>query len=198
MLRLPRVRSTLVLVPVLALLAGAALLAYSGWSKPLMEAEEALKARDPEAALKAFHAGATRFRELPAAQQLLRAEFAGVTHNQLALLYRKAEYDKVIETAEGAPPEAAPHFWVACSLFAKARQQPKPETRLEWLTRAEDEFKLALVAAPDDFDTKYNYELTQRLAAALRKQPKTSTPNMMQLLRPQPTGRQQPQVKKTG
>lgn len=198
MLRLPRFRSTLIVVPVLALLAGAALLVYSRWSQPLIEAEAASKARDPKRALGAYAVSAARFNQLATTRQMFPDEFARLTHNQLALLYQAGEYDKVIEMAEAAPPEAAPRFWVACSLFAKGRLQAKPEVRLEWLTRAEDEFKLALAAAPDDWDTKYNYELTARLTAAMRKQPKAAPPDIMQLLKPQPTGQQNKEVKKTG
>ena len=50
----------------------------------------------------------------------------------------------------------------------------------------------ALELAPNDWDTRYNYELTRRLLAELRKQPKTPPKQMMQLLRPQPKTGNQP------
>ena len=57
-------------------------------------------------------------------------------------------------------------------MFAKSLQEEGAEGQLQWLTRAEDEFKLALASEPGDWDTKYNYELSARLVAALRRPPK--------------------------
>ena len=65
--------------------------------------------------------------------------------------------------------------------------EEKPEAMLGWLTRAEEELHKAVEAAPTDWDTKYDFELTTRLAAALRKQPKTPPKQLMQLLRPPST-----------
>ena len=53
-----------------------------------------------------------------------------------------------------------------------------------------DEFRKAIEATPDDWDTKYDFELTSQLAAGLRKQPKMPPRQLMQLLRPpSPTGK---------
>jgi hypothetical protein len=60
------------------------------------------------------------------------------------------------------------------------------------LSRAEDEFRKAIEAAPDDWDTKYDFELTTRLAAELRKQPNTPPKQLMQLLRPPTAGQKAP------
>ena len=58
----------------------------------------------------------------------------------------------------------------------------------DWL-RQQDEFHKAVDAAPLDWDTKFNFELTTRLAAELRKQPNAPPKQLMQLLRP-PTAAQ--------
>lgn len=193
-----------VLLAVAALVAGCALIAYARWSKPLADAELALKTGDVDGALAAYGVGAERFRGFTPSRDLLARDYALLTHNRLALLYRRGEYDALIEAADDAPPKAAPHFWVGAALFAKGAQEAKLPAQLEWLTRAEDEFKLALEDAPDDWDAKYNYEVTARLTAALRNQPKSgrksqSAPSsLMQLLRPQNSERQQRTVKKTG
>jgi hypothetical protein len=95
-------------------------------------------------------------------------------------------------------PSAAPvHFWSGCALFAKARKEEAAEARLSWLSRAGDEFKKALERAPDDFDAKFDYELTQRLLQELKKQPKTPPTQLMQLLRPKPK-EGQPPAKRVG
>lgn len=200
---IPRFRSLFILVAVLALLLGVALLAYGRWSRPLLEAAAALDSGDSERALGAYGQAAERFETFAPTKQLMAKDFALVNYNRLALLYERGEYDALIEAAEAAPQESAPHFWMGCALFAKSVQETKPETQLEWLGRAEEEFKLALKDAPSDWDTKYNYELSARLAAAMRnqgkgKQNQTAPTNLMQLLRPQPTQRQQRPIKKVG
>lgn len=195
---MPRLRSSLVVVSVLALLAGVSLLVYGRWAKPLVDASAAIEAGEPARALAAYAISGERFKNLTVTQQLFADDFSRLTHNRLALLYRSGQYDEVLEAAEAAPPTAAPHYWVGCALFAKGTQEEKPETRLEWFSRAEDEFKLALAAAPDDWDTKYNFELSARLTALLRRQPKAAPPSLMQLLRPSKEGPLKQPVKKTG
>jgi len=182
----------------LALLAGLVLLVYARWTAPLLEAAEAAEVGDSTRALDAYQTATARFSDVPLAQQVLPDHFARAAHNQLALLYHAGEYDAVIEAADTAPPDASPHFWIGCAMFAKGELEEKPEARLEWLNRAKDEFKLALTAAPDDWDTKYNYELTTRLVTALRTKPKQVPPALMQLLRPSKEGPMREPVKKTG
>src|SRR5439155_27094197 len=87
--------------------------------------------------------------------------------------------------------------WAGCAFFDKARAEENAEARLGWLSRAEEEFRRAVEAAPDDWDTTFNFELTTRLAAELRKQPKTPPNQLMQLLRPEPKAGARP-VKRVG
>ena len=199
MVTVPRFRSFFYLLSVLALIGGAALLAYGQWSQPLVEAERAIQAREPEGALRAYAVSIARFRERAPMQQLLRQDYAGVAHNQLAILYRTGQFETVIDTAGSAPVDAAPHFWVGCAMFAKSLQEEGAEGQLQWLTRAEDEFKLALASEPGDWDTKYNYELSARLVAALRRPPKPGNkPSAIKLLRPEGPSQQREPTKKVG
>jgi len=196
---LPRLRSFFYLSSVVALIAGVVLLAYAQWSKPLLEAERAIAALDSETALRAYSASVTRFHERAAMQQLLHDDYARAAQNQLAILYRAGQYESVIDTAGSAPVDAAPHFWVGCAMFAKSLQEKGAEGQLQWLTRASDEFKLALASEPDDWDTKYNYELSARLVAALRRPPKPGDkPNPIKLLRPEGPSQQRQPTKKVG
>jgi hypothetical protein len=181
---------------VLALLVGVVALAYRGWAGPLLVADQALAVNDVDAALTAYAQAEGRFRWLPVSQHVLPQDYARVIRNQLALLYEREEYDAVIAKAETAPVGAAPRFWTGCALFSLASAEQKPEARLVWLTRAEGEFKQALEAAPDDWDAKYNYEITARLAEQLRKRDSSEPDTLMQLLRPQ---QKQPKaVRKSG
>ncbi len=194
---LPRLRSVLVLASLLALAGGAALVAYGRWSIPMAAAADAAAHRDAALALSAYERMDARIRRWPALGRVLAGDSERVAYNQLALLYRTGQYDTLIEKAEGAPDAAAPRFWAGCALFAKSRGEATSEGRLIWLSRAEDEFKRALESAPDDWDAKYNYELTARLAAALRREPKFKPSPLMPLLRPQPKAARPPD-KKTG
>jgi hypothetical protein len=199
MLTVPRFRSFFYFLSVLALIGGAALLAYGQWSKPLLEAERAIQARDSDGALRAYSISVARFRERAPMQQLLHDDYARVTQNQLAILYRTGQYESVIDTGGSAPVEAAPHFWVGCAMFAKSLQEEGAEGQRQWLIRAEDEFKLALASEPGDWDTKYNYELSARLVAALRRPPKPGNkPSPIKLLRPEGPSQQREPTKKVG
>lgn len=177
-------KSLAVAFAVLALLAGAAMFAYAQWTRDLDRADHALAGgRLPDAAA-GYDAAIARFDRVPAARQMFAPEYDRAIANRLWALYRLKRYDEAIELAERAPAGARPHFWSGCALFDKALVEEKPDARLGWLTRAEDEFHKAIEAAPDDWDTKHNYELTSRLAAELRKTPKTPPRQLMQLLRP--------------
>jgi hypothetical protein len=178
---------------VLALVSGAALLAASAWLRPLAEGEKALQDGRLEQALESFAAAEARFDRLPVAKRLLAAEHATSQVNQSWLLYKLGRHDVLIEKTSMSPSLAPVHFWAGCALFAKARdEEEEAEARLAWLGRSGDEFRKALELQPEDWDTKFNYELSQRLLAALRKQPKAPPTQLLQLLRPKPKEGQPP------
>lgn len=170
---------------ILSLIGGCAALAYAAWLEPLSRADAALAAADPDEAVAAYTEADARFRRVPLLQRVLADDHARAVHNQLALLYESGDYDGVITKSEGAPPGATPRFWAGCALFALASREEKPEVRLVLLSRAEGEFKQALEASPDDWDAKFNYEVTARLVEELRKTPTTEPDTLMHLLRPQ-------------
>jgi tetratricopeptide (TPR) repeat protein len=184
-------------VMVLVLMAGVAALAYARWTQPIADADRALADGDLARAIDGYARAEARFDRLAAAKPLFASEYERAIANQLALLYRLERYDETIDKAERAPDGATPHFWSGCALFAKARSADKPEARLAWMTRAEEELRRAVESQPADWDTKFDFELVTRLAAELRKQPKTPPNQLMQLLRPQPKAGARP-VKRVG
>jgi tetratricopeptide (TPR) repeat protein len=181
---------------VLFLAAGLAALGYAAWTRPIADADAALARGDLTHALAGYTLVESRFDRVPAAKQLFAADYDHAVANELWARYRLERYDEVIDRAEHAPDAASPHFWSGCAFFQKATSEEKPDARLGWLGRAEDELKKAVDQSPDDWDTKYDFELTTRLAAELRKQPKTPPKQLMQLLRP-PTPNSKP-VKRVG
>ena len=173
-------------VVVLMLLGGIAALTYARSTRAVADADEALAAGRYDEALARYGEAEARFDRFAAGKTMFETDYARVVANQLWILYRLGRYDELIETAQRAPERARPHFWAGCAFFEKARVEEKPEPRLAWLTRSEEEFRRAIQATPDDWDTKYDFELVTRLAGELRKQPQTPPNQLMQLLRPQP------------
>ena len=170
----------------LALLAGLVLIGASAWLSPLAEGERELRGGRLEQALEMFAAAETRFDRLPASRQLLPAAYEASQTNQLSVLYRLGRHDALIEKAATSVPRAAVHFWAGCALFNKATDEDEADARIGWLERAAEEFEKALEMDPADWDTKFNYELTERLIAELRKKPETPPNQLIQLLRPKP------------
>jgi len=182
----PVVRSAAAAVMVLMLLAGGLAVAYARWMRPAADGDAALAAGRYEEALASYADAEARFDRVAAAKELFAGDYRHVMANQLWILYRLARYDETVDAAQRAPESALPHFWSGAAFFEKARAEQKPDPRLGWLTRAEEEFRRAVEVAPDDWDTKYDFELVRKLAAELRRQPQTPPNQLMQLLRPQP------------
>lgn len=179
-------------IVVLLLVAGLGLLGYARWTRGIDDADAALAEGRLDAAIAAYQIAETRFEAVPAVRQIVPAEYGRAVANHLWALYRLKRYDALVDLAQKAPADASPHFWSACAFFQKAIVEEAPEARLGWLSRAEEEFRKAIEATPDDWDTKYDFELTTRLASELRKQPNTPPKQLMQLLRPPTPGAKAP------
>ena len=185
-------RALVTTLVVLLLLAGLTLIGYARWTAPIKDADAALAEGRLDQAIVGYQAAESRFDTIPATKQLVTAEYLRVTGNHLWALYRLKRYDEVIDLAQRAPADASPHFWSACAFFQKATVEEAPEARLGWLSRAEEEFRKAVESDPEDWDTKFDFELVTRLSAELRKQPNTPPKQLMQLLRPPTPGAKTP------
>ena len=183
---MPTAKAAASVAMILVLLAGGALLAYARWTQPIAEGDRAIADGQLERALAAYALAEARFDRVAPAKQLFAGDYQRVVENELWALYRLGRYDDAIGKADRSPDGAAPHLWSGCAFFEKALAEDKPEARLGWMTRAEEELRRAVEATPDDWDAKYDFELVTRLAAELRKQPKTPPNQLLQLLRPQP------------
>jgi hypothetical protein len=173
---------------VLALIIGLAFIAAAAWTRPLAEGIAAAKAGDLERAVERYSALEKRFDRIPITKQIFPAVYRASITNQLQVQYHMGEHDVVIEKAASSLSAPGIHFWAGCSLFEKARGVEKREERVTWLNRAEDEFKKSLERQPDDWDTKFNYEVTKQLLTELRQQKAQPPPQQfLPLLRPKPT-----------
>jgi tetratricopeptide (TPR) repeat protein len=196
-LDLKTARSTGAAVMAIVLLAGVAALSYARWTRPIADADAALAAGRLDEALAQYAEAEARFDRYEAARQLFATEYSRVVGNQILVLYRLGRYDETIDKAARAPEAARPHFWAGSAFFQKGRAEAKPDMRLAWFSRAEEELRRALEASPADWDAKFDFELVTRLAAELRKEPTVPPNQLMQLLRPQPKPGAKP-VKRVG
>ena len=135
----PLARSAAATAMVLMLLAGCSAIAYARWMRPLADGDAALAAGRYEPALASYADAEARFDRFAAAKELFAGDYGHVMANQLWVLHRLQRYDETIDQAQRAPESALPHFWSGCAFFEKARLEQRPDPRLGWLTRAEEE-----------------------------------------------------------
>lgn len=166
-------------------IAGVALLAVSFWLRPARVAEEFALQQDYDRALEYLAVAEGRFNRLTIAQKIFADTYNAVLTNQFRLLYRQEKLDQLLELAAAHSENAAARFWSGSALFARGVAETAKEAQIAWLGRAREEFRNALQLAPQDWDAKYNYELTERLLAELRDKP-TPPEQMLELLRPRP------------
>ena len=172
-------------VAVLSVVLGAGILYLSAWLAPLAAAESAVQEGRLTDGLSAFRTAESRLSSVPALQQLAPALLGSVQANQVRLLYQMQRYDEAIDKASDSTSVHGTHFWSGCAMFARATAEEGAESRLQWFERAETEFRSALSAAPADWDTKFNYELTRSLLNRLREEPDTPRRLLFELIRPQ-------------
>lgn len=182
-----RIKSIVLGLMVLVLLVGCTALAYSRWTRPVTEADAALAAGQFDRALRDYAAAEARFDQAPPIKQLFASEYNRLIANQLWLLYRLGRYDETIDKAERAPEGAMPHFWAGMALYHESDAERKQEARQQLLNSAQQELRRAIEAAPEDWDTKYNFELVTRLQKTMIGHSKDSATQPLNLLRPEPS-----------
>lgn len=163
---------------------GGFLLGAGWWLRPIADAQQAVREGRLQPALERYGVAEKRFAAIPVSKRLLPGLYDLVIQNELSIMYALNQYDAVIDKA-GATGSPGGKFWAGCALFVKADVEwMKTDTRMSWLTQAQEEFRRAIEASSSDFDAKFNYELTGKLIAGLRKDPNLERPKEMNLLRP--------------
>jgi hypothetical protein len=170
-------------VAVLGLLAGIVLIIAGRWFSPMVSAQQALTDGRLQEALLGYRAAGRRLAASSIVRRLMPELSDAAVSGELAVLYSLKQYDDVIDKA-GATGSPAGRFWAGCALFAKADVDVSDKNRLNWMAQAQQEFRGAIEAAPDDFDARFNYELTAKLIAGMKKDPTIERPKDLQLLVP--------------
>jgi hypothetical protein len=162
---------------------GLLLLCVAWWLRPIAAAERALVSGDLDRAVQQYTVGRHRLEWIPYGQDLFPGLDALVVGNQLSLQYALRRYDRILEDAGAKTVRGPAAFWAGCALFDKALVEVDPETRGKLLSEAHQSFRSALELAPDDWDAKFNYEVTGRFLNILQEQPQRPTQDIIKLLR---------------
>jgi hypothetical protein len=178
--RLPRAASiaATVMMAIGLLLAG-----IGWWLRPLASAERAAANGNTERAVEQYATGRHRLSLIPFVRDVVPGLSDLAIGNELSLQYALRRYDRILEEATDDTASAPALFWAGCVLFDKALVELDPKVRLETLSQASRRFRRALELDPGDWDTKYNYEVTDRLLGILQVQPQASPQEIIKLLR---------------
>ena len=100
--------------------------------------------------------------------QVFPAAYGRTVLAQVALAYRRGKLDAaaaLLDKAAAASPSLSEYaefaFWRGNVLIRRALANEDPELIMKNLYAAGDQYRKALVAAPDDWDIKHNFELVQ-------------------------------------
>jgi tetratricopeptide (TPR) repeat protein len=173
---------------------GMILMISSVWLSPIADAETAMQNNDLQTGLSDYSRAEARFDNFSFTKQLFPEEYVQSVANQFYILYELGRYDEMLEKAASSPVFADVHFWTGCALFRRAGSETDVQAQISWLERASGEFFSALKLEPDNWDVKYNYELTERLISELKDEDE-SPPQVLELLRPRPRQGEEPSRK---
>ncbi len=158
------------------LIASVVLLGYADWLRGIAGANKALAAGDSGTARQMYDTAARRIGVVPLAGELLPAGYRQLVFNRVRVFYAENRDEELIHFLEGAvaltphlAEDAEYHFWLGNVQFRRAIAQKEKQQTQSGLQQAAESYRRALAASPDDWDIKYNYELSSRLLERLRK-----------------------------
>ena len=141
---------------------------YAWWLYQIESGNRAARKGEHLAAAEIYHIAEAPFRRLPWLAHLLRDDYQRLTFNQVRLLYTNGQDEEVLEKLEEglrrAPflAESAEYsFWLGNVFLRRAVQTRDPEEKLKALQASVEEYEKGLMAWPEDWDLKYNYELVK-------------------------------------
>jgi hypothetical protein len=128
--------------------------------------------------------------------------------NEVAILYSQRKYQDALAKLETLPADAPSvvenseySFWMGNLLFRQAVESKNPETSVNSLKAALSEYQKGLVAQPDDWDLKFNYELVRHIFSQKdqsRQQQEQKVKTLIEKMRPQEPSRQELAPEKRG
>ena len=183
-----------------------ALLSYSRWTYEIAQANSALAGEDYAAAERTYSAASALAEHSLFPLTRFHATWRRLVFNRARALYAMKQYDameRMLEAASVRVPSLTEdpeyHFWIGNVQYRQAMVETDKEALRTKLERASDSFRAGLAAAADDWDLKYNYELTARLLAGMRNKKDDNTEKLkrgeMKILREDSEKSKEPQQK---
>ena len=186
----------------------AALIGYGWMMRQFERAQNAYRQGDSARSLEIYGEVDKPFQKLPWMSALFKEEYEHLNLNQVAILYSQGKYGDALAKIEGLPaddPSLAANgeysFWMGNLLFRQALETKNTESSVNALKGALSEYQKGLVAQPDDWDLKFNYELVRHIFAQKdqnRQQQEQKVKTLIEKMRPQEPSRQELAPEKRG
>ena len=184
------------------------LLGYSWLIFQMSQGVAAARQGEAEKAAAIFESAERPFRAVPWLSRILQSDYEKLIFNQAKVLFIRDDpevvFDKFEEAVRNSPSikdQGEFSFWMGNLLIRSAAGSPDGEEALRYLKSALAEYQRGLVAAPQDWDLKYNYELVSRLFAQQQREMKGKGEQIKSILdkmRPPRDKRQQLAPEKLG
>lgn len=185
-----------------------ALIGYGWMMRQFERAQNAYRQGDSAQSLEIYGEVDKPFQKLPWMSALFKEEYEHLNLNQVAILYSQGKYGDALAKIEGLPaddPSLAANgeysFWMGNLLFRQALEAKNTESSVNALKGALSEYQKGLVAQPDDWDLKFNYELVRHIFAQKdqnRQQQEQKVKTLIEKMRPQEPSRQELAPEKRG
>jgi tetratricopeptide (TPR) repeat protein len=184
------------------------LIGYGWMMRQFERAQNAYRQGDSAQALELYGSVESPFQKLPGIPALFKEEYKHLNLNQVAILYSQRKYQEALAKLEELPADAPTlvesadySFWMGNLWFRQAVESKNPETSVNALKAALSEYQKGLVAQPDDWDLKFNYELVRNIFGQQnrnRQQQEQKVKTLIEKMRPQEPSRQEVAPEKRG
>jgi tetratricopeptide (TPR) repeat protein len=147
----------------------AALIGYAWLVFQMSRGVEAARQGEPEAAAAIFESAEAPFRAVPWLSRILQRDYEKLVFDQAKVLFPRqdpelifAKFDEAVKNSPALRDRGEFAFWMGNLLIRRAAASDDGEEALNYLKSALAEYQRGLALAPDDWDLKYNYELTRQ------------------------------------
>ena len=151
-------------------LCSAGLIGYSWLIFQMSRGVDAARHGELQTATSIFESAEAPFRAVPQLSRVLQDDYERLILDQANVLFAQGEQDVIIEKFEEAVRNSPAikdqgnfAFWMGNLLFRRAAASEDGEEALGYLKSSLAEYQRGLVAAPEDWDLKYNYEVMRQV-----------------------------------
>ena len=160
----------------LLLVVSLGLVSYARWLYRIAEGNRALAAADIAQARQAYAAAAQHLEGFGALRALLPSGYRQLIFNRARALYAAGEDEelaRMLDTEAARAPflaeESEYHYWMGNVQCRRALAQKDKQALQVGLQQAGESYRRALAASPNDWDSKFNYELVTHVLENMRK-----------------------------